>query len=848
MLMKNAGNTGPIPIQASRRDFLRLSLGALSGASLFTALPLAARPALAGPVHGAAALAGASDCVTTTLWYARPAREANLLREGLAIGNGHLGALVAGDPARDWMYFTDASLWQGGINDTLDKDGQFAYDVSGFGSFALMARLLLQVPAHGMARVSGYRRELDLELGCARVSYKHDGVTYRREAFASHPDRVIVLRLTQDGGGHYEGTLDLLGTHNETTRSRDIGQLILSGSFDNGLRHAACIDAVADSGRVMVQGSQLRFEGCEALICIIAAGTDYDRAGAPKYRNEKIDPTIEATTRVTAAMKKGFAKLREDHLADHGRLFDAMTVDLGPSTPAQRCLDTAARLAARTRSGVPDPELETMYLQFGRYLAIAGSRDGLPTNLQGLWVSSNHLPWFADYHSDINIQMNYWLPDRAGLGTCFEALANYCLSQLPVWSATTQRLFNDPRNRFRNSSGRVAGWAIAFSTNIYGGDGWWWHPAGNAWLCNNLWQHYEYTLDRAYLARIHPLLQGACAFWQARLLEITMADPVSGATRRVLIDDHDWSPEHGPQDTRGITYAQELVWDLFGHYVQACRTLGRDADQATIFAGLCERLYLPQVSPKSGELEEWMSPDSLGEPEHRHLSPLFGLFPGDRITVDSSHAPLVDGARKLLEARGMDSYGWSNAWRAACWARLKDGERAYQLLATNLAPWNTGAKAGSGTSINLFDIYLYSDGKGPPQGIFQIDANFGTPTAMLEMLLYSRPGRIELLPALPRAWPTGRISGIGARGGFVVDLAWRDGRLIEASVRSTGGTETELVSASKMLPLRLVPGQSVTLHVDAEGVLQLPGKPAQASASGSAAANISMPAYSFFQT
>jgi alpha-L-fucosidase 2 len=398
--------------------------------------------------------------------------------------------------------------------------------------------------------------------------------------------------------------------------------------------------------------------------------------------------------------------------------------------------------------------------------------------------------------------MNYWMADRAGLTPCFDAFTDYCVAQLPSWTDLTRRLFDDPRNRYRNSSGQNAGWTVAISTNPYGGGGWWWHPAGNAWLCNSLWEHYEFTASRAHLKKIYPLLKGACQFWEARLLTHTLPD----TGREVLIADSDWSPEQGPLDAKGITYAQELVWALFGNFRTAAAELGRDTEYARTVGALRDRLYLPVVSPKTGWLEEWMSPDNLGETTHRHLSPLIGLFPGDRIRPDgSTPADIVAGATALLTARGMDSFGWANAWRALCWARLKNPGKAYQLIVNNLRP-STGG--GNGTAPNLFDIYQVEQGR----GIFQIDANFGTPAAALEMLLYSRPGHLELLPALPDAWAaSGSLTGAGARGGFVVDLRWRDGKPTEVRIRSIGGTMTSVGYAGTSRTVRLKPGESVTL-------------------------------------
>ncbi|QNK03924.1 glycoside hydrolase family 95 protein [Dyella telluris] len=760
--------------------------------------PQGPRPTRAPTLHG------------PTLWYNAPATEQRVIQEAMPIGNGRMGALVGGDPARDFLYLTDSSMWLGGPNRELDKDGQFPYDAATFGSFNLLARLYLDVPGHELSHVTEYRRELDLANGYARISYRKDGIRYLREIFASHPDDVVVMHLSQSGGGTWSGAVDLQGTHGESTLpSPSTSGMHFSGTLPNGLAYAAGIKVTVSTGKVSIDDGMLHFAGCEALTILYCGGTNYIPDSARDYLDRAADPLARVMQKLDAAAARNAADLLQTHIADHAALFASMGVNLGTSTPAQRASDTWTRLQARARPGAPaDPELEATYLQFGRYLTIAGSRDGLPTNLQGLWLGDNTPAWMSDYHTDINIQMNYWLPDRAGLPSCFEALATYCLSQHESWTAITRQHFNDTRNGFRNSSGKIAGWTVAISTNIFGGNGWWWHPAGNAWLCNSLWQHYQYTLRHDYLARIYPLLKGACEFWEARLLSVPNPDATGKHDQEVLIDDSDWSPEQGPKDAKGITYAQELVWDLFANYRQAAAILGVDAHYSDVIGGMQGKLYLPKISPESGQLEEWMSPKDLGEPGHRHLSPLVGFFPGDRITLEHSPPALIKGVTRLLEARGMTSYGWACAWRALCWARLKDAERAYQLVLDNLSPWEI---RGNGTAMNLFDIYQ----TGPHAGIFQIDANYGTPTAMLDMLLYSRPGVIELLPALPAAWSTsGDVTGIGARNGFVVDMRWQDGIVTHATLHSVGGTKTRLKLGTRIREISLRAGESITIVPD----------------------------------
>ncbi|MFJ5533977.1 glycosyl hydrolase family 95 catalytic domain-containing protein [Streptomyces sp. NPDC093261] len=774
----------------SRRGLFALAAATWALASLpaFTATAAPRRPAAvpetkADPRH--------------ELWWQAPADDHSMIQQGLPVGNGRLGALTGNDPGRELLLITDATLWTGGLNATLDADGQFPYDREHFGSLTLLARLTVDVPDHDLSTVSGYRRALDLAQGVVTTSYVRSGVTYERQIFASRPDDVIVLHFTQRGGGRYTGTVTLEGTHGESTGATSFG-----AAFPNGLRYGAAVTAYGSGGRVSVNGERITFSGCADLTVVVSGGSNYAPDVTAHYRDPSLDPERLARTKVREAAAHPAETLLRTHAADHSALFGQLDVRLGTSSAAQRSLDTWERLKARTRDGAPDPELEAAYLQFGRYLMISGSRGSLPMGLQGLWLDGNDPDWMGDYHTDINIQMNYWMADRAGLPQCFDALTDYCLAQLPSWTELTRTLFDDPRNRYRNSTGKVAGWTVAISTNPHGGGGWWWHPAGNAWLCNTLWEHYEYTRSRSHLERIYPLLKGACAFWEARLLPYTLPD--SG--REVLIADSDWSPEQGPLDAKGITYAQELVWALFANYRTAAADLDKDAGYAETVAGLQQRLYLPRVSPKTGRLEEWMSPDNLGETTHRHLSPLVGLFPGDRIRPDgSTPADIVDGATALLTARGMNSFGWANAWRGLCWARLKNAEKAYQLVLTNLRPSTDGA---NGTAFNLLDIYEVEQGR----GIFQIDANFGTPSAMIEMLLYSRPGHLELLPALPGAWAaSGSITGAGARGGFVVDLAWRDGKPTTARLRSVGGRTTTVAYAGTSRTVTLRPGESVTL-------------------------------------
>jgi alpha-L-fucosidase 2 len=743
------------------------------------------------------------------LWWQAPAAPGSMIQQGLPVGNGRLGALAGNDPANELLTVTDDTLWTGGRNDTLQNDGQFPYSANDFGSYTLLAQLTVTIPGHDLTSVSNYRRTLDLAQGLIDTTYDLDGASYQRQIIASRPDDVIVLYFSQHGGGSYTGTISLTGTHGETTTTGTAGgrpYASFDAVFDNGLKYAAAVTATSTTGNVTVNGSSISFNSCQDLLVLVSGGTNYAPDYAAGFRAPAVDPEPLSRSKVLAAASQTPTTLLHTHVADFRTAFGQFDLNLGASSTAQRQLDTWGRIQARWRDNLPDPELEAAYIQFGRYLMVSGSRGSLPLNLQGLWLDGNNPAWMADYHTDINLQMNYWLSDRTGLPASFDAFTDYCLAQLPSWTDITQRLFNSPTNRYRNSSGKTAGWTIAISTNPYGGGGWWWHPAGNAWLCLNLFEHYEYTQDRTYLERIYPLIKGAVQFWEARLITTTVTDP-AGTSREVLIADSDWSPEQGPLDAKGITYAQELVWNLFTHYQTTTQILGQDLGYARTIDAMRQRLYLPVVSPTTGWLEEWMTPDNLGDPQHRHLSPLIGLFPGDRIRPDdSTPKDILAGATALLTARGMNSYGWANAWRSACWARLKNADNAYQVFVNNLKPSTDGS---NGTAPNLFDIYELSAGN----GIFQIEANCGTPSAVIEMLIYSRPGHVELLPALPAAWSAaGSVTDVGVRGGFTADFSWKNGKVVQVTLRSASGGSTTLVANGGARQISVPAGGSVTVR------------------------------------
>lgn len=781
-----------------RRRFLQAAglVGVGAALPVFESHPAVARPQRVQAV---------SDAEALRMWYRSPAREGRVIEEGLPVGNGRLGGLIGGGPDDAAFFLTDPSAWSGGANDKLDNAGQFPYDRESFGTWQLLTKARVRLDGHTPEAVQGYRRWLDLSNGLVVTTYRVGEITYRQECFSSYPDDVIVVRITESPSrsGTISGSAALEPTRGESvTVGERHHSLAMNGDLGNGLRYAATAGVAARSARIATADSTVTFAGAREVVIVFSGGTNYRPDPSVDYRDPQVDVTGIASDKLSRALRVPGHRLLGTHVADYRDAYDSFSLDLGHSTEEQRALDTGARLAAQAgANGKADPEFDAMYLQFARYLTVTGSRASLPTNLQGLWLDTNTPDWMSDYHTDINIEMNYWPTHRFGLAEHAEPLLDYCLSQLPEWTRITQEKFNDPRNRFRNTSGRIAGFTTAISANVYGGNGWWWHPGGGAWLTLELWQHYEHTLDRRHLERMMPLLRGTVEFWESRLLERTVGEDEDART--VLVADRSWSPEHGPQDAIGITYEQELAHAVFGYFIEASALLDRDHELAARAEQMRDRLYLPEVSPKTGWLQEWMSPDNLGDAQHRHLSGLVGWYPGDRIRLDNQPAAYVEGVRAQLEARGYDTYGWGVAWRAACWARLKDANRALLCL-SNLVRPHEGHLGGTG--INLFDLYRTN------RYTFQIDANYGAAAAMLEMLVHAKRGVIDLMPAVPERWKDGSVRGMGVRGGFRMDMTWKDGAPTAVTLHSIGGTETEVRVGDWSRKVSLRKGGSVTIR------------------------------------
>jgi alpha-L-fucosidase 2 len=742
---------------------------------------------------------------STDVLFAEPAES---FTESCPIGNGRIGGMVFGGVDHERVVLNESTLWSGSPQDAdredaykvlpeirrllLNNENKKAQELlqenfickgpgsgSGnskdgpYGCYQMFADLHID-QKHPAGERQRYSRHLDLSKAIAHVSYDQGGVHFTREAFVSHPDQVLVYRYAADKPKAVNLNISLSRAENATVTDNGT-DLIIAGQLSSGnpkipgVRYEGRVRVVTD-GTCFVGRGAIQVADASYAMILFSGGTNLKD---PHYQEHLAQHLFNASA-------TPFAEMRRRHVKDYQKFFNRVKLDLPEGTSA--ALPTSERLKAATTSE-DDPSLATLYFNFGRYLLISSSRPDspLPANLQGIWAEELQTPWNADFHLDINVQMNYWLAEITGLGDCHQPLLKFIPQLVPNGSKTAKAYYG------------ARGWVAHVITNPWlftsPGEGadWGSTVSGSGWLCEHLWNHYAYTKDKAFLAQIYPVLKGASLFFQDMLI----AEPKHGW----LVTAPSNSPENqyvhpvdGPLSTcMGPTIDESIIRELFTNTIAASKVLRQDAEFAASLQATREKLAPFQVG-KHGQIQEWLEDYDETDVHHRHTSPLYGLYPATQISPRDT-PELAAAARRTLERRGDGGTGWSLAWKVCFWARLEDGDHAWLLLKRLFHP--VGVKGfnygdGGGTYGNLFDAH-------PP---FQIDGNFGASAGIAEMLVQAHGTEIRLLPALPKAWSSqGFVTGLRVPGNLSVDIQWKDGKVVSYKLRGANAKKYTVVSS-----------------------------------------------------
>ncbi|MBS1722902.1 MAG: glycoside hydrolase N-terminal domain-containing protein [Armatimonadetes bacterium] len=781
------------------------------------------------------------DPATDVLWYERPASG---WTEALPLGNGRLGAMVYGGLQSERVALNESTVWTGGPYDpkgdgsgaqVLPEIQKLVFEGKGVEAEALFEKemmskswemaeyqplgdLQLSFPEHAL--VTGYRRELDLTTASTLVEYKHGGVSFRRQAVCSYPDQVIAIRLTADKPGsiNFAATLDgrtNVKAHTDaeySVSSREPQTIVLRGKTasyagGSGLTYEARLRVVTDGGKANLdfdrEHDRVVIEGANSATIYVAAATNFK-----SWKELGDDPADQNKKTLATAVAKGFDRVLADHLADYGRFYERTHLELGRTSESLRPTDE--RFAAFQRNR--DPALPALLFHFGRYLLISSSREGSqPPNLQGLWNADMVPAWGGKLTTNINQEMNYWPVDTANLSDLAGPLLRFAEELSESGARTAKRNWN------------ARGWVLGHNTDLWRATdpihgAYWaaWH-GGGAWLGTMLWDHYQFTGDDKWLHRAYPVMKGAAEFFQ----DTMVVHPQYGW----LVTNPSSSPENGPGGDKmwkhhpdgtfdkpigicaGPAMDNEMLREFFRDMDQAAEQLSVDADLRKWLRQATEKLP-PVLIGRYGQVQEWLEDLDGPDDHHRHVSMLWGAFPGSTISL-SKTPDEAQAVKVALDHRGDVASGWSMAWKLCLWARLGDGERAYKLLREFLTVnnnFNVSTRSAGGIYPNLLCCH-------PP---FQIDGNFGATAGIVEMLLQSQGEAIELLPALPQEWKSGSIHGVKARGGFVFDLEWARGVVRSATIKSLLGKPCRL----RIPPKTTVAVNGKEARLDGRGVLE----------------------------